>query len=118
MLHVYAELILTSVGVLSTCLCILLAVFLLIANGPLKPANRFLAGFLFLTAVDMIGWAAALLPTAWREMLPYRLPFAYLKMPLLYAYAVLICFPARRSIRHLIGGIVDARVWEMKLVPL
>src|SRR3546814_7981142 len=88
MLHVYAELILTSVGVLSTCLCILLAVFLLIANGPLKPANRFLAGFLFLTAVDMIGWAAALLPTAWRELLPYRLPFAYLQMPLLYAYAV------------------------------
>src|SRR3546814_9678023 len=86
MLHVYAELILTSVGVLSTCLCILLAVFLLIANGPLKPANRFLAGFLFLTAVDMIGWAAALLPTAWRELLPYRLPFAYLQMPLLYAY--------------------------------
>src|SRR3546814_4401274 len=98
MLHVYAELILTSFGVLITCLCILLAVFLLIANGPLKPANSFLAGFLFLTAVDMIGWAAALLPTAWRELLPYRLPFAYLQMPLLYAYAVSLCFP--RSEEH------------------
>src|SRR3546814_727656 len=118
MLHVYAELILTSVGVLSTCLCILLAVFLLIANGPLKPANRFLAGFLFLTAVDMIGWAAALLPTAWRELLPYRLPFAYLQMPLLYAYAVSLCFPARRSVRHLIGGIVAALACAITLVPL
>src|SRR3546814_2049948 len=66
----------------------------------------------------MIGWAAALLPTAWRELLPYRLPFAYLQMPLLYAYAVSLCFPARRSVRHLIGGIVAALACAITLVPL
>src|SRR3546814_18795446 len=66
----------------------------------------------------MIGWAAALLPTAWRELLPYRLPFAYLQMPLLYAFAVSLCFPARRSVRHLIAGIVAALACAITLVPL
>lgn len=116
-MHVYAELILTSIGLLSTCLCILLAVFLLIANGPLKPANRFLSGFLFLTAIDMIGWAGGLLPATWRELLPYRLPLAYLQMPLLYVYAVSLCSPRRRPVRHLIGGLVVALVSAVTFKP-
>src|SRR3546814_14349229 len=39
-------------------------------------------------------------------------------MPLLYAYAVSLCFPARRSVRHLIGGIVAALACAITLVPL
>jgi len=85
------------IGALSACLCGLLSVFLLLAKGPLRAPNRLLAGFLFLAGIDMAGWMAPLAPPAWRDFLPFRLPLAFLQMPLLYAYMVQLCFPGARS---------------------
>ncbi len=95
---------LPSLGLLTTSLCALLAVFLWFTPGPLARANRYLAGFLLLTAVDVVGWAFALLPDRMQIVLPWRTPLAFLQMPLLHAYVVALCFPARRTAVHLRAG--------------
>ncbi len=104
-------------GLLCSSLCLLLAVFLLIVRGPLRSANRLLAAFLLLTAIDTLGWAAALLPTVARELLPYRLPLAFLQMPLLYVYTVRLCYPARPTFRHGIAAVAVACLSLATLVP-
>ena len=50
---------------------------------------------LLLTAVDVVGWLAPLLPEWLQAMLPWRLPLAFLQMPLLHAYGRQLCFPGR-----------------------
>lgn len=107
----------TILGALSVCLCILLSLFLLFIRGPLENANRWLAGFLLLTAVDLAGWMAALVPPDWHALFIVRLPLAYLQMPMLYAYAGHLCFPAWRSRWNWIGGILPAGLSALLLVP-
>jgi AraC-like DNA-binding protein len=111
------ELLLTAVGVMTFCLSLLLATFLLVVRGRLRSANRYLAGFFILTAVDVIGWAAALFPSALADVLIFRLPLAYLQMPLLYAYAATLCFPGRRSGLPLLAGVAAAVAGALALVP-
>ncbi|MCL6713189.1 helix-turn-helix transcriptional regulator [Pseudomonas sp. R2.Fl] len=95
---------LPALGLLTTCLCVLMAVFLWFTPGSLARANRYLAGFLLLTAVDVVGWASPLLPDRLLALLPWRTPLAFLQMPLLHAYVVALCFPARRTRGHLLAG--------------
>lgn len=97
---------LPALGLLTTCLCALMAAFLWFTPGPLARANRYLAGFLLLTAVDVIGWASPLLPDPLPAMLRWRTPLAFLQMPFLHAYAVALCFPARRPRGHLLAGVL------------
>ncbi len=99
---------LPALGLLTTSLCALMAAFLWFTPGPLARANRYLAGFLLLTAVDVIGWASPLLPDPLRALLPWRTPLAFLQMPLLYAYVVALCFPARRTAGHLLAGVITS----------
>lgn len=98
--------VLPALGLLTTSLCALLAVFLWFTPGPLARANRFLGGFLLLTAVDMIGWAFPLLPDGLQAWLLWRTPLAFLQMPLLHAYVVALCFPARGTRGHLRAGLI------------
>lgn len=112
-----AGFLLPQLGVLSVGLCMLLSMFLLVANGSLKRANRFLAAFLLLTAIDMTGWIGPLLPPALQEILPYRLPLAFLQMPVLFAYGVALCFPARRSQPHVIAGMLASVASALSLAP-
>lgn len=98
--------VLPALGLLTTCLCALMAAFLWFTPGPLARANRYLAGFLLLTAVDVIGWASPLLPGPLRALLPWRTPLAFLQMPFLHAYVVALCFPARRPRGHLLAGVL------------
>lgn len=44
------ETMVNGLGLVSTCVCLLLVVFLLSARSKIATANRFLAGFLILTA--------------------------------------------------------------------
>jgi len=97
---------LPALGLLTTSLCALLAMFLWFTPGPLARANRYLAGFLLLTAVDVIGWASPLLPAPLRSGLPWRTSLAFLQMPLLHAYVVALCFPMRRTRGHLLAGVI------------
>ena len=86
---------LTALGLAALALCLLLAAFLWFGRGPLQQANRYLAGFLLLTAVDVVGWLAPLLPEWLQALLPWRFPLAFLQMPLLHAYGRQLCFPGR-----------------------
>lgn len=99
---------LPPLGVMTAGLCLLLALFLRVTPGPLKSANRFLAGFLLLTGLDVIGWASTLLPVSLRELMMYRAPLAFLQDPLLYAYVVSLCFPGSRVRPFLLAGLVLA----------
>lgn len=105
------------IGALSLCLCVLLAAFLLLVPGPLRRANRLLAGFLLLTGVDVAGWMAPLLPPDVRSLLAFRLPLAFLQMPLLYAYMALLCFSDFRSRRHRLAAMLAVSASALSLAP-
>lgn len=112
-----ADLSMTAIGVMTSGLCGLLAVFLLAVRGPLRPANRFLAGFLLLTAVDVVGWAWRLFPVGLQEWLIFRQPLGWFQAPLFYAYALALCFPERSARPHLIGGVAAVAVSALSLAP-
>ena len=95
---------LASTGAMSALLCALLAVFLLGSKGRLAGANRFLALFLLLTAIDIAGLVGLILPPDAGAALAYRTPLAFLQMPLFYAYIVTLCLPARVFRPHFVGG--------------
>ncbi|MEO6689089.1 MAG: hypothetical protein ABIS07_04665, partial [Dokdonella sp.] len=107
----------SAIGALAPCLCLLLALFLFAAGGPLKRVNRYLAMFLLLAGMDMAGWAANLLPMALRETLIFRLPLCYLQAPLLYVYASKLCFPARRVSLHLWAAAATVVVCILSMAP-
>lgn len=80
------QLFLVAIGVLTSCLNLLLAAFLVLARGPNWNANRFFAGFLILSAIDMIGWAGSLLPPSAQPLLTLRHSLAFMQMPWFFAY--------------------------------
>jgi AraC-like DNA-binding protein len=95
---------LASTGAMSGLLCILLAIFLAGSKGRLAHANRFLAGFLILTAIDIAGLVGLVLPPAVGDAFAYRTPLAFLQMPFFYAYVVTLCLPARTFRPHFIAA--------------
>lgn len=107
----------TIIGALSVCLCGLLASFLLLVRGPLQSANRLLAGFLLLTAVDLAGWMAPLFPSAWQPFFLFRVPLGYLQMTMLYAYVGRLCFPAWRSRWNWIAGMLATIASAASFLP-
>lgn len=113
----WTDLFLTAVGVLTVTLSIILAVALLLGRPGARPANRFLAAFLLLSAVDLAGWTAPLMPGAIPPILIFRLPLAFLQMPCLLAY-VLTLGPAHAERRfHLRAGAALALASALSLTP-
>ncbi|MES2054668.1 MAG: AraC family transcriptional regulator [Pseudomonadota bacterium] len=113
----HPDLIMTAIGAVTFCLSLLLSAFLFAIRGPLRPANRLLAGFLLLTAVDLFGWTADLFPDGVQHFLIFRLPLSFLQMPLLCAYVGTLCFPKRRFHAHLLGGAIATLVSAASLIP-
>ena len=107
----------TALGALSVGLCVLMSAFLLAVSGPLRRANRFLASFLLLTAIDLLGWTILLFPPGWQAWFPLRLPFGYLQMTLLCAYVRALCFPRQRSGADVTGGFAAAILSAISLIP-
>jgi AraC-like DNA-binding protein len=105
------------IGALSACLCGLLAAFLLLVKGPLRHPNRLLAGFLLLTGLDVAGWMVPLVPPGWRGFLAFRLPLAFLQMPLLYDYMARLCFPDSRAAWNWIAAVLAAAASVLSLLP-
>ncbi len=95
---------LASLGAMSGLLCVLLAVFLLGSGGTLAAANRYLAAFLFLSAIDIAGLVGLVLPESVGSALGFRTPLGFLQMPLFYAYIVTLCLPGRALGGHLLAG--------------
>jgi len=96
---------LAGLGGMCSLLCGLLAVFLLGSKGRLSRANRYLAGFLILTAIDLLGLVALTAPGSVQVWFVYRAPLGFLQMPLFYAYVAALCLPARRFAPHGCGGL-------------
>lgn len=113
----WTDLFLTSVGVLTVTLSIILAAALLLGRSAAHTADRFLAGFLLVSAVDLLGWTAPLMPSTIPPLLVLRLPLAFLQMPFLLAY-VLTLGPARSERRfHLLAGTALVVASALSLTP-
>lgn len=113
----WTDLFLTAVGVLTVTLSVILAVALLLGRTSARTADRFLAGFLLVSAVDLLGWTAPLLPGAVQPFLVFRLPLAFLQMPFLLAYVLTLgSTPAARAF-HLRAGAVLAVASALSLLP-
>ncbi|MBU1384143.1 MAG: AraC family transcriptional regulator [Alphaproteobacteria bacterium] len=113
----WIDLFLTAVGVLTVTLSLVLATTILIGRPGAPKADRFLAAFLLLSALDLAGWTAPLLPGALQSLLVFRLPLAFLQMPCLLAY-VLTLRQARaaRSV-HLWTGAALVAASMTSLIP-
>lgn len=112
-----SQLLLVAIGVLTSCLNLLLAAFLTLARGPNWGANRFLAGFLVLSAVDMAGWAGDLLPASAEPLLVLRRSLAFMQMPLFAAYFLALLRPDRSMRAHFVIGWVLVAISAAALVP-
>lgn len=113
----WVELFLTAMGVLTVTLSALLATALLISRPGAPRADRFLAGFLLLSAVDLAGWTAALMPAAVQSLLVFRLPVGFLQMPWLLAYVLTLSEPKTDCRPHLWAGGALAAVSLLSLTP-
>lgn len=85
------ETMVNGLGLVSTFVCLLLVVFLLSAHSKIATANRFLAGFLILTAIDLSSWftyTIVSLPPAVRMA---RTTLGLLQMPLFLGYFASVC---------------------------
>jgi len=113
----WVELLLTAMGVLTVTLSVLLATALLIGRPGAPRADRFLAGFLLLSAVDLIGWTAALMPAAVQSLLVFRLPLGFLQMPWLLAYVWTLSEPKADCRPHLWAGGTAVLSWGTTAGP-
>lgn len=101
------ETVVNGLGLVSTCVCLVLAVFLLSARTKITTANRFLAGFLILTAIDLSSWFTyTILPldTPGRML---RTSLGFLQMPLFLGYYAAVC---RADLR-------PRPAWALHLIP-
>lgn len=113
----WTDLFLTAVGVLTVTLSVILAVALLLGRTSARTADRFLAGFLLVSAVDLLGWTAPLLPGAVQPFLVFRLPLAFLQMPFLLAYVLTLGSTPAARVFHLRAGAVLAVASALSLLP-
>lgn len=113
----WTDLFLTAVGVLTVTISVILATTLLLGRPAAHTADRFLAGFLLLSAVDLLGWTAPLMPGAIQPLLVFRLPLAYLQMPFLLAYVLTLGQWHSERRRHLIAGAVLVVASALSLTP-
>lgn len=113
----WTDLFLTAVGVLTVTLSLILAATLLLGGPAAHTADRFLAGFLLVSAIDLLGWTAPLMPSAVPPLLVFRLPLAFLQMPFLLAY-VLTLGPGHSERRfHLRAGTALVAASALSLTP-
>jgi AraC-like DNA-binding protein len=85
------ELAINGLGLVSTSACLLLVFFLISAPSQITVANRFLAGFLLLTAIDTSSWFSyAILPLP-APLRMFRISLGLLQMPLFLGYFAAVC---------------------------
>jgi len=113
----WTDLFLTAVGVLTVTLSVILATALLLARPAAHVADRFLASFLLVSAVDLLGWTAPLMPSVIPPLLVFRLPLAFLQMPFLLAYVLTLSSGLSKHRFHLWAGTVLVIVSALSLTP-
>ena len=103
---------LEPLGLLGTFLCILLAIFLIAVPSRKALANRMLAGFLLLTAVDISGWFMGGWWLAHPLLNELRIVVVFLQMPMFLGFVWFGCFEdeklERRHLMHLVPAVAVA----------
>lgn len=95
---------LAGLGAMTSLLCLLLAIFLLATGGRLAQANRYLAGFLILTAIDLAGLMGLLDSADVQALIAFRAPLGFLQMPFFYLYIASLCRSSVTVRGHMLGG--------------
>lgn len=113
----WIDLFLTAVGVLTVTLSIILAATILIGRPDAPRADKFLAAFLLLSAVDLVGWTAPLMPEAIQSVLVLRQPLSFLQMPCLLAYVLTLCQSQASRRFHLWAGAALVAASALSLAP-
>jgi AraC-like DNA-binding protein len=87
------EIFLNIFGIISAFTALLLASFLLTVKTEGAISNKFFAGFLILTAVNLSGFFLYLLiaPSSW--FYPFQRALAFLQMPAFFLYFLTVCYP-------------------------
>lgn len=94
-------------GLVAVCICLILAGFLLAARSRIALANRLLAGFLVLTAIDLSGLFLNGDVGFPIEASLFRLTLGFLQMPLFLGYFVAVCR----------ADFAPRKAWAWHLVP-
>jgi len=87
---------LSTISVLISFICLILAIFLFMAKSERQFSNRLFAGFLTLLAIDVSGWmiASTYLAGSWLDAL--RFIIVFLQMPFFVGFIAATCFSDMR----------------------
>jgi AraC-like DNA-binding protein len=80
------------IGIISTFISLLLAVFIFSVASKNKVSNKLFAFFLILNAIEFSGWFSSLLFDEPNNILVAKSQFSYLPMPILYLYVLSVCY--------------------------
>ena len=82
----------TIIGLISTFISLLLAVFIFSVESKNKISNKLFATFLILNAIEFSGWFSSLLFDVPNNFLVARSQLSYLAMPVFYLYILSVCY--------------------------
>jgi AraC-like DNA-binding protein len=82
----------TIIGLISTFISLLLAVFIFSVESKNKISNKLFATFLILNAIEFSGWFSSLLFDVPNNYLVARSQLSYLAMPVFYLYILSVCY--------------------------
>ena len=80
------------IGIVSCCISLLLAFFLLSVKSKNKISNKLFATFLILSAIDLSGWFQYLYLPGLSNFGMFKSMFSFLQMPVFYFYVLSVCY--------------------------
>ncbi|APG65636.1 DNA-binding protein [Tenacibaculum todarodis] len=83
---------LSIIGIVSFCISLLLAFFLLSVKSKNKISNKLFAAFLILSAIDLSGWFQYLYLPGLSNLGMLKSLFSFFQMPVLYFYVLSVCY--------------------------
>lgn len=82
----------TIIGIISTFIALLLAIFIFSVGSKNKISNKLFSIFLVLNALEFSGWFTHLFFNAPNNFLAAKTLLAYLSMPIFYLYILSVCY--------------------------
>ena len=108
---------LTIISIVSFCISLLLAFFLLSVKSKNKISNQLFATFLILSAIDISGWFQHLFYTGLSNFGMTKSLLSFLQMPVLYFYVLSVCYSDfKLKPKHLLHA-VPFLVANLMMIP-
>ena len=82
----------TIIGIISTFISLLLAIFIFSVESKNKISNKLFASFLVLNALEFSGWFTHFFSNIPNNILIAKILLAYLPMPIFYLYVLSVCY--------------------------